>query len=168
MSNLGWVHVFAALVALATGAFVIVGRKGTAIHRRVGWAYAVSMIVLNVTALAIYRLTRFFGPFHVAAVVSLATLIAGIIPAWRRKPAATWLDRHYFFMTYSYLGLAAATVAEVATRVPVVQAFSGGPTPLFWIVTIVASIAVFVIGGRLIRRGAEGSTRPFRKIVSAG
>ena len=160
---LGMVHVIAALIALASGAVVVLRRKGTPSHRRIGWVYAASMLVLSITALAIYRLTRTFGPFHVAAVISLVTLVAGIIPAWRRQPRESWLDRHYFFMSWSYLGLLAATVAETASRVPAVQAFGGGPTPAFWVAVVIASIAVFVIGARVIRRRFEPTTQPFRR-----
>jgi len=162
----GQVHLASAIVALAAGAWIVWRPKGTATHRRVGWLYAASMLTLNVTALMIYRLTGTFGPFHIAALVSLVTLIAGIIPAWRRRPA-NWLDRHYFWMAYSYLGLLAATVAETATRVPAVQSFAGGPTPVFWIVVVVSSIAVFVVGARVIRQRFEGTTRPFRTSASA-
>lgn len=163
MNPTGQIHVASAVAALVTGGWIVLRPKGTATHRGVGWVYAFSMLVLNVTALLIYRLTGSFGPFHVAALASLATLIAGIIPAWRRRPADKWLDHHYFWMAYSYLGLLAATVAETATRVPSVQAFAGGPTPVFWIVVIIASVAVFIVGGRVIRRRFEATTRPFRQ-----
>ena len=51
---------------------------------------------LNVTALMIYRLFGTFGPFHVAALVSLATLAAGVVTVVRRRPARTWVEHHYF------------------------------------------------------------------------
>ena len=162
MLSLGWLHLASAVVALAAGAWVLWRPKGTTIHRRVGWVYAASMLVLNATALAIYRLTGTFGPFHVAALFSLGTLVAGIVPAWRRRPAASWLERHYFFMAYSYLGLLAAAVAETASRVEAIQGFAGGPTPAFWMVVAVASVAVMVVGGRIVRRRVEPTLRPFR------
>jgi uncharacterized membrane protein len=160
----GQIHFASAIVALAAGTWVVARPKGTATHRRMGWVYAISMLILNVTALLIYRLTGWFGPFHVAALISLATLIAGITSVWRRRPVGKWLDRHYFWMAYSYLGLLAATVAETATRVPTVQAFVGGPTPMFWIVVVVASVAVFIVGGRIITHRFEATTRPFRQL----
>lgn len=161
--TVGRIHLASAIVALVAGAWVVLRPKGTAIHRRMGWVYAASMLILNITALLIYRLTGSFGPFHIAAIVSLATLIAGIIPAWRRKPADKWLDRHYFFMAYSYMGLLAATVAETATRVPALRAFVGGPTRIFWGVVIVVSVAVFIVGGRMTRQRFDATTRPFRQ-----
>ena len=136
--------------------------KGNRKHRRAGWIYAGSMLVLNVTALSLYRLTGTFGPFHVAALISLATVAAGIISARRRRHGSRgWLERHYFFMTYSYLGLAAAAVAETATRWPAIQSVAGGPTAAFWTAVAVASVVVFVVGSVMIRRRADTIMRPF-------
>ena len=164
MSPLGQFHLVTSLLALAAGAWVLLRPKGTAIHRRIGWVYAASMLALNGSALLIYRLTGTFGPFHVAALVSLLTLLAGVVSAWRRRPGdRSWLPRHYFFMTYSYLGLVAAAVAETATRFPALQAVAGGPTPAFWSVVVIASVAVFVIGIRMIRRRAESILGPFQR-----
>ena len=162
MSLLGQVHFLTALIALATGAFVVLRPKGSATHRRIGWVYAASMLALNASALSIYRLTGTFGPFHVAALVSLTGLAAGIIAARRRRSNRTWLVQHYFFMSYSYLGLVAAAIAETATRWPAVQSVAGGPTAIFWITVVVASVAVFVVGGIVVRRRAETIMRPFR------
>jgi hypothetical protein len=66
-------------------------------------------------------------------------------------------------MAYSYLGLLAAAVAETATRAPVVQRLAGGPSSLFWGVVVVASVAVFVAGGRIVRRRVVPTLRPFRR-----
>ena len=168
MPTIGQVHFAAALVALAAGGWVVARPKGTARHRRIGWLYAASMLTLNATALLIYRLTGAFGAFHAAAFVSLATLVAGIVPAWRRRPAGAWLERHYFFMAYSYLGLVAAAVAETATRVPAVRASAGGPTAAFWGAVAIASAGVFVLGSWAIRRRVEPTLRPFRRPKRAG
>ncbi|HEX8907033.1 MAG TPA: DUF2306 domain-containing protein [Longimicrobiaceae bacterium] len=165
MSPLGWLHLAAALAALAAGAWVLLRPKGTALHRRVGWAYAASMLLLNGTALLIYRLTRVFGPFHVAALVSLATLVAGVVPAWRRRPPGAWVERHYFFMAYSYLGLVAAAFAETATRLPVARAFAGGPTAAFWATVAAVSAAIFAAGAWLIQRRFGPTVRPFRGLT---
>lgn len=164
MSPLGQVHFLTALVALATGAFVVLRPKGSAQHRRTGWAYATSMIALNATALSIYTLTGSFGPFHLAALVSLATLAAGLLPARRRRGRhPMWLVQHYYFMSYSYLGLVAAAVAETATRWPAIQEVAGGPTVVFWITVAVASATVFIAGGIVVRRRAEVIMRPFQR-----
>jgi uncharacterized membrane protein len=162
MSPLGQVHFLTALIALVSGAWVLLRRKGTARHRQVGWLYVASMLALNVSALLIYRLTGTFGPFHFAALISLATLLAGVVQARRRlRGDRNWLPRHYFYMTWSYLGLAAAAVAETATRLPALQSVAGGPTAAFWTAVVIASVAVFTVGAMLIRRKADIVIRPF-------
>jgi hypothetical protein len=126
--------------------------------------YVVAMLALNLSALWIYRLTGTFGPFHVAALISLATLLAGVSAALRRRRGdRNWLRRHYAFMSWSYVGLVAAAVAEVATRVPAVQAIAGGPTIAFWVTVVLASIAVFILGGEMIRRRQTKVLRPFQR-----
>ena len=118
--------------------------------------------MLNVTALGIFRLTGTVGPFHVAALLSLLTVFAGIVPARRRLPRGAWLDRHYEFMTWSYVGLAAAAVAEVATRASVVRTAAGGPGPAFWLAVALATVFVVGAGGVLIRRRAAATLAPHR------
>ena len=163
MTPLGQLHFATALVALMSGALVLFRTKGTAQHRRMGWIYAGSMLALNASALSLYRLTGTFGPFHVAALISLVTVAAGIMAAVQRKRGnRSWLLRHYFFMSYSYLGLVAAAIAETATRWPALQAVAGGPTPAFWTTVVIASLAVFIVGGIVVRRRAEVMMRPFR------
>jgi len=156
MTDLGWIHMYFAFTAIASGAIVVLRRKGTMTHRRIGYAYVISMIGLNVTALMIYRLTGYFGPFHGAAIVSLATILAGAVVAIRRRP--DWVRKHYLWMTYSYVGLLAATASEVLTRIP---------SAPFWGVVGLASIAVFVVGARVIRRKEHASIAPFAQTSSA-
>src|SRR5687768_455781 len=84
MNLLGWIHVIAAGAAIASGAVVLFLRKGNRRHRRLGWIYATSMAVLNISALMIYRLFGGFGPFHAFAIVSLVTVGLGVATAVRR------------------------------------------------------------------------------------
>lgn len=133
------------------GAAVLLRRKGTRTHRWIGWVYVASMLLMNGTALMIYRLFDGFGPFHAGAVFSLVTVVGGIVPAVRRRPA-NWVERHSAWMSWSYVGLWAAAMLEVATRTPVFR---------FWWAVLVATLAVLGIGAILIRRGAAASLAPF-------
>ena len=162
MAPLGLLHFSSSLVALLAGAVVLLLTKGGTWHRRMGWTYVGSMLVLNLTALGIYRLTRTFGPFHFAAIVSLIGVVAGVIPARRRLPKGQWLDRHYRFMTWSYVGLVAAAVSETATRFPAVRAAAGGPGPAFWLAVAVATCLVVTTGGLLISRRSRAVLAPHR------
>jgi uncharacterized membrane protein len=149
MTSVGIVHTALGAAALACGLAVVLRPKGTRWHRAVGWAYVASMAGLCATSFLIYRLFGGFGPFHWAAVAGAATLAAGLVPVrWRRRGA--WRERHAYLMSYSYLGLLAATVAEIVTRVPGVQ-FAAGAA--------VASVAVLGAGAVVISRAGPGMLR---------
>lgn len=117
-------HISASVLALVLGTCVLLVRKGDLPHRRIGRAYAISMLVVNATALCIYRAFGGFGPFHVAAVISLLTLLAGMRPVLTRPRPASWFTVHMIFMNWSVVGLYAAFVSEVLVRTPV-RTFTG-------------------------------------------
>lgn len=145
---ISWLHVGSALVAMVLGAFVLLRCKGDGLHRRSGYAYGASMLLVNLSAFGLYRLFGTFGPFHVAAVVSLLTLIAGIRPALGRPRAPNWLQHHMVYMYWSVLGLYAAFFSEVMVRVPLGASFTKAVAG--------ATVATMVLGvvfqGRLLRR----------------
>ena len=138
----GLVHVLAALGALAAGTGVVAMRKGTRRHKRWGRAYLWLMVLMNATALLDYELFGGFGPFHWAALASLATLLGGWWAVRHRAPY--WALRHGYFMAGSYVGLLAAAAAEVATRVP---GWSFGPA-VAW-----SSAVVIALGLAVMARG---------------
>ncbi len=142
---LGFVHIAVSLAALAFGTAVMLCRKGTRRHRRLGRAYLIMMLALNGTALAIYELFGGFGLFHWMALFSLASVLLGYWPAWRRS--AGWKVKHAYFMTGSYVGLLAALVSEVATRTAIVPCFEA---------VAIASLGVIAVGVWLMRRLLPG------------
>ena len=173
MISLGWTHTVAALTALVAGAAVLLTRKGTRRHRQLGWAYVVSMLLLNGTALLIYRLSGRFGPFHVGAVFSFVTVVAGAAAALGARRArarrnaverARALERHYQWMTWSYVGLAAAAVSEIATRMPALRP-RPGQGMAFGITVAVASLLVVGVGAQLIRRRRSALLASYRPTV---
>jgi len=152
MSTLGWVHTSFGIVALLAGTAVIFIRKGTRWHRTLGHVYLTSMISLNVTALFIYRLFGHFGPFHWLAASSLLTLLVGMIPVFTRRPKGLWLERHAIFINVSFIGLVAATVSEITSRIP---ALENG----FGLVVGLTSALVIGIGMVLLFRNLPQSLR---------
>lgn len=106
-------HTLFGVVALASGAVVLGRRKGDRLHRVSGWVYAVSMLLLCVGSFWIQDSTPFyqgFGPFHVAALVSLVTLLWGL---WSVRMSAAAPEAraagHVRSMVWSYVGLVMAT-----------------------------------------------------------
>ena len=140
LDSFGLVHALWGIAALILGLAVLLRRKGTQAHRRIGQAYVLSMLLLNATALMIYDLQGRFGPFHVASVISLATVGAGFVPVYLRRPRAAWMQLHATFMCWSYVGLLAAFISEVAVRVPGIG-FGAA---------VIASTVVVVVGGAIL------------------
>ncbi|MFT5140305.1 MAG: putative membrane protein [Lysobacterales bacterium] len=143
MDWLGHGHFYTALLAMVTGAIVVFRNKGTVFHRWCGRLYLASMLIVNLSALLIYDLWGHFGPFHVAAIFSLVSVLIGVSAAWRRSPARYWKITHAYWMSWSYVGLLAAAVSETSTRY---LNFDFG-----WSVGI-ATTAVVLVGATVINR----------------
>lgn len=153
MDPVGAAHAAAATVALLLGPAVFLRPKGDRLHRRVGYAYAGSMVVLNATAFAIYDMLGRWGPFHYAAVVSSATLAMGLVPAMLRRPRGSWLRFHYFGMCWSYVGLVAAGMAQLLSSLPRIwpALAAAAPAAYFWGATAVGTALVCALGVYFIR-----------------
>lgn len=170
MTTLGLTHTASAVLALASGAAVLLTAKGTTRHRMLGWTYVGSMVVLDLTALFIFRLFGGFGPFHAFAVVSVVTVAAGAIAARRARrhrrqrdavARSRAVEQHFAWMTWSYVGLAAATVSEIATRVPALRPRPGQGVA-FAVTVAIATVLVVAAGARLIRRHRLSVLAPYR------
>ncbi len=156
---LSTLHISASILALILGAWVLIVQKGDRRHRRMGRAYAISMLVVNATAFGIYRLFGGFGPFHIAAIVSLLTLLAGMRPVLLRTRPKHWYTTHMSFMYWSVVGLYAAFASEVLVRLP------ERPGAYFGLLVGAATAVIMgvagLLQGRLVKRwSAEGGRCP--------
>lgn len=115
---IGFIHLMASVFALASGTQVMWMKKGTKLHKQIGYLYAASMLTVFVTSFFIYRLFGGFGIFHIAAIVGFLTLLAGMLPVITKKPKEKWIRLHYSFMYWSVIGLYAAFISETLTRIP--------------------------------------------------
>lgn len=128
----GLIHFICSIIALVTGLLVLITAKGTVRHKRIGYVYAVSMIVLNLTAFMIFRLYGKFGLFHWFAVLSSLTLFAGLYPVITKK-SKNYVLTHFNFMYWSVIGLYCALMAEVFSRLPkIVLTATGEPSTGFY------------------------------------
>lgn len=116
--QIGLVHLVSGIVAIIFGGAVLVLRKGTALHRKAGYAYVVSMIVLILSSFGIYRLFGKFGVFHVLSLVSTFSLVAGMLPMFKKRRTAADYETHFKRMYWSVVGLYAAFAAESFVRIP--------------------------------------------------
>jgi uncharacterized membrane protein len=115
-SSMGGLHMIAALAAILLGLAVTISPKGNASHRLIGLGYAFCMLMTNISALMVYHLTGHFNLFHAFALLSLLLVLAALsMPIARPR---NWVFHHVHLMGWSYLGLLAAAMNEVAIRLP--------------------------------------------------
>lgn len=95
--------------------------KATRPHRALGNVYVISMVLLNITALCIYRLTGHFNLFHLFAILSLVMVLIGWSQVAFRRRFRRWFYRHYTYMCWSYASLVAATSNEAFVRIPALK-----------------------------------------------
>jgi uncharacterized membrane protein len=154
---LGYAHVTFGILAILFASIIFCITKGSQLHRILGYLYVANMLGLNITALMIYRVFGFFGPFHVLALLSMGTVVAGFVPAYFRRPTAKWLNRHYEWMCWSYVGLLAATAAEIVVRLPFIRSGLA-----FGIATFASSFVVVFLGAHVLYRFRDDVLAPFR------
>lgn len=167
MATIGTIHFAASLVAIGLGAVVLwQGPKGGRRHRQFGWVYLVAMLTVNVTAFTLNRLFGGFGPFHAAAIASLVGIVGGIVSARGARRArlarqaflrAHHIELHYWWMTFTYVGLIAALAAEAVTRSPTLRALVGG----FGAAAGAATALVFAVGSYFIVKRRTRALAPF-------
>lgn len=141
---LGWIHSLACLVALAAGPFGFMTRKGSPRHVLIGRAYMVSMVVLNLTALGIYRLGTFFFP-HLLAIVTLILIAAGWSSARLIRRHVGWRYLHLSSMILSYYLLIGGGVNEVYLRVDAARDLLNDQGPQLLGMTHAAIMLVFLV-----------------------
>ena len=144
MQILGTVHLALAIASLIIGAVMLSQHKGGLRHRVLGYLYSAALLLVNLSALMVYVDSSGFGPFHVLALISLATLAGGFIPAVLRRPNDSWLDIHAYFMSWSYVGLVAAGVAQITTNVA-----GAGTIQVVIPVILIVLVGVLLIHGRV-------------------
>lgn len=135
--NFGLVHLVAGIISLITGGLVIVLKKGTIVHKRVGYVYVVSMAILLVSSFGIYRLFGKFGLFHFLSLISTFSLLAGMLPMFKKVRTPKDYETHFKRMYWSVVGLFAAFAAESFVRIP---KFGG-----FWVAVAWSFVLVFIV-----------------------
>ena len=152
-SPLGLIHTLAASSALIVGAIVFFRPKAGILHRRLGYAYTLAMIITIFTAFMIYRLTGKANILHLAALVSGLTLGNGLWHVFQRRNDGKWFEKHFKAMSSSYLGLLAAFFAETATRIgmPYLQEKGMASFGWFWSIIGIVSFLIIFVGMKVLK-----------------
>lgn len=140
----GQIHLISGIIALVFGGAVLIAKKGTQIHRRVGYLYVFSMVTLIISSFFIYRLFGKFGPFHLLSFLSTFSLLAGMIPMFKKVRTPKDYETHFKRMYWSVAGLYAAFAAESFVRIP---KFGGFWQAVAWsfVLAFVVCFVVFII-----------------------
>ena len=147
-SLVGMAHIGAALGALGSGAWVLLTRKGTGTHVRVGWVYVGSLVFVDSSAMFIRHLSGRYNLFHALALLSLFMVVGGVAQVVNRRRWRRWLWRHYQYMCWSYAALVAGAFNEATTRVAVLRDLSartGGALAVAGSAMVIGVAAVLIL-----------------------
>ena len=147
-STIGFLHLLFSIISMITGLIVILNTKGTKFHKKVGNVYVVNMLLLNIFSFFISNFNG-FSIFHFFAIVSLITILAGMYQVLKRSE--NWLQKHYYFMAWSVVGLYCAFWSEVGTR------FVKNMQDFWWAVAIATFLTAF-LGNYFIKKNAKKLT----------
>lgn len=141
----GLFHTITAILAMIFGTMVLLNKKGTKRHKKMGYIYVVMMMLLNFSAFGLYAFGS-FSLFHGFALLSLFSITMGVLPAIRRKKE-NWMISHFYFMSWSVVGLYCAFWAEVGVRFFDMR--------YFWWVVALATFLTALIGAMVINKEAK-------------
>ncbi|MEQ8909888.1 MAG: hypothetical protein RIC95_11885 [Vicingaceae bacterium] len=144
-STLGFWHFLFAIAALGFGSYVLATQKGSKGHKYFGYLYCIAMLGLNASAFGIYHLFGRFGVFHWMSIISVLTLLAGMIPMLIKKPKSC-VSLLLSFMYWSVMGLYAAFVSETLVRIPDVVIHAGLPNRTFYTMSGIGSGVCLAVG----------------------
>lgn len=147
-STIGFLYLLFSIISMITSLIVILNTKGTKFHKKVGNVYVVNMLLLNIFSFFISNFNG-FSIFHFFAIVSLITILAGMYPVLKRSE--NWLQKHYYFMAWSVVGLYCAFWSEVGTR------FVKNMQDFWWAVAIATFLTAF-LGNYFIKKNAKKLT----------
>lgn len=141
------------------GPVILVWRKGGTLHVALGRVFVALLPLADVPVLFLYGATGRPGPFHVLAVVSLATTALGWLSVRRASRGArsgARIEAHAAVMTWSWIGVATAGLAQLANR----QWPEQSPWPALVVVGLASAVGLTLVPryvtGRLTPRDAAG------------
>lgn len=79
------IHAFLALAAVVLTVIILTLRKGSRLHRKLGWTWVLMMAAVALSSFWINQLRWVgpFGPIHILSVITLVSLVGGVRAARR-------------------------------------------------------------------------------------
>lgn len=115
MTPLGFVHLALMVAALALGAVLFARRKGTSAHITRGRLFVGAVLISDLIVFTIYEDSSGVGVFHLLAVVSFLSALAGLVLARRHAGGPGSRIAHGHVMLWTFGGMIAAGVGQGAT-----------------------------------------------------
>jgi uncharacterized membrane protein len=143
----GSIHAVLAMLGIVVGSIQLLRPKGGSMHRALGYAFVYTMLVADGTAMLVFQFTGRFNILHVGAIVNLLCIVLAIVPVLRSPRPSNWKNQHYYWISWSYVGLLAAAATEL-----VVRTSPSATREQAWMVTAATSVVVTAIGYVLINR----------------
>ena len=143
----GAIHTVLAMLGIVVGLVQLVRPKGGSIHRALGYAFVYAMLIADGTAMLVFQFTGRFNILHIGAIVNLLCIVLAIVPVLRSPRRSNWKNQHYYWMSWSYVGLLAAAATELVVRTSHLATREQA-----WAVTAATSALVTVLGYVLINR----------------
>jgi len=156
------IHIIAGLLALVAGAVALYATKGSPLHRRSGWMFAVAMATMTTTAAVI---AQFFSPNRVnvvAAALTFYLVATGVLAVRRTVPQMRALATAFMLVAVAVGAHALALGVEAVSSTT--HRADGIPAPPLFMFGSVALLAA--LGDlRMLRAGRiEGARRLARHL----
>src|SRR5664279_2622517 len=147
LTSAGTLHSVLAMFCILVGLIQLLRPKRGPAHRARGYAFVYAMLVVDGTALLLYRFTGQFNVLHVGAIANLTCIVMAVVPMLRNPRPKNWKYHHYYWIAWSYVGLMSAAATQIVVRLGL------STTPgQAWAMTFAATMTVSAIGYILIAR----------------
>ncbi|EUB96468.1 Protein of unknown function DUF2306, membrane [Rhizobium sp. CF080] len=144
------IHVAAVLPASVLGAYILLNRKGTPIHRLLGKIWMALMVITSLSSFFIHEINLFhgFSPIHLLS-------ISVLVGAWQAISSARAhnIRAHKAAVIGMYFGgiVIAGLFTLIPGRIMNAVVFSGGPSWIL-ILTLLGIAAMLFLQQRLVTR----------------
>jgi uncharacterized membrane protein len=138
------IHTTCSIIALIVGIDVLLRKKGSKLHKILGWIFCISMVLSSISSFWI----RKFGEFswiHILSILTLFWLFKAIYVV-RKKPH-NWMFFHILNMTNAFSGIIIASIGVIIRHF-----FLLGNVQAGVIGSIITAIVILPIRYQLIKK----------------
>jgi uncharacterized membrane protein len=143
----GGIHALLAATSIVVGLIQLLRPKGGSIHRALGYAFVYAMLIADGTVMLLSQFTGRFNILHIGAIANMLCIILAIVPVLRSPRPLNWKYQHYYFISWSYVGLLSGGATQLVVRTSHLATSEQA-----WMATAAATGVVTIVGYVLINR----------------